>query len=104
MRGIGVFVFCLEVRGAGRRSACSSNGKGNGNDKRNPFLIRDKQAAIQAVGKFHGFPGVAAFGRQRRQGDGAGPEGDDVVGARGEANRAERKMRRTVPATQTLPT
>jgi hypothetical protein len=40
MRGIGVFVFCREMRGAGRRWACSSNrnGKGNGNDKSKTLL------------------------------------------------------------------
>ena len=45
------------------------------------LLIRDKQPAIQAMGKFDGVPGIAAFGRQRWQGDGVGAEGDDVVGA-----------------------
>src|SRR5579863_8864832 len=33
------------------------------------------------MGKFDGVPGVAAFGRQRRQGDGVGAESDDMVGA-----------------------
>ena len=38
MRGIGVLDFCLEVRGAGRRSACSSKGNGDNNDKSKTFL------------------------------------------------------------------
>jgi hypothetical protein len=48
--------------------------------KQNP-PIRDKPQTIHAVGKFHGVPGVATFGRQRRKGDGGGAEGDDVIGA-----------------------
>jgi hypothetical protein len=38
MRGVEVLGFCLEVRGAGRRSACSSKGNGNNNDKSKTFL------------------------------------------------------------------
>jgi hypothetical protein len=79
MRGIEVFVFCLEVSGAGWRSAFSCSGKDK--DKSNTFLYRDKQAAIQVVGEFHGIPGIAAFGGQRWKRDGVGPESDDVVGA-----------------------
>ena len=43
--------------------------------------MRDKEKTIHAVGKFHGVPGVATIGRQRRKRDGVGAEGNDVVGA-----------------------
>ena len=40
MRGIGVLGLCPEMRGAGRRSASSSNGNCNGNDKSKTFYER----------------------------------------------------------------
>ena len=55
--------------------------QGQGQRQKQNLPIRDKQPTIQAVGKFHGVPGVAALGRQRRKRDGVGAEGDDVIGA-----------------------
>jgi hypothetical protein len=43
--------------------------------------MRDEQHAVQVMGESHGVPGVATFGGQGRERDGAGAEGDDVIGA-----------------------
>ena len=78
MRGIVGFGFWAVVRGAGRRSEYSCRGRGWAKQQRVAAI--DAQGAIELVGEFDGFSGVAAMAGQGRQGDGVGAQGDDVVG------------------------
>ena len=68
MRGIGVFLFCAVVRGAGRRSGTSAGGRVWGIEK--TVTAIDAQGPVQLMGEFDGFSGVAASAGQGRQGDG----------------------------------
>ena len=63
MRGIGVFLFCAVVMGAGRRSACSFEWKREREQK--VVSAIDVQRAVQPVREFDGFSGVAAMAGQK---------------------------------------
>ena len=78
MRGIVGFRFCAEVIGAGRRSACSCRGRGNATQQMVSAI--DAQGAVELMGEFDGFSGVAAVAGQGRQRDGVRAQSDGVIG------------------------
>jgi hypothetical protein len=62
MRGMVGFRFCAEVMSAGRRWGCSS--KGRGQCPQQMVSAIDAQGAVELMGKFDGFSGIAAVAGQ----------------------------------------
>ena len=62
----------------GRRSACSCERQRQGQQQTVSAI--DAQGAVELMGEFDGFSGVAAMAGQGRQRDGMRAQGDGVVG------------------------